>query len=103
MYRKAAERKVTAAVGKQRFEQLVRKARRVNAERDRIDRKNGRAAPPDCPPGVHIRTVMAALESGMKTGDWPCVAEGYAMLEQYLDRLPIRDLGLAEDGKGPIC
>lgn len=60
---------------------MVRKARRVNSSRDRIDRRSGHAAPSDCPLDLQLRTVISALVSGLEGDDWDCVAEGIAMLQ----------------------
>lgn len=63
------------------FESLTNQARRTNAERDSVDRSAGFAAPVECDLLTQLRTVLCALQSGMETQDWNCVAEGYVMLE----------------------
>ncbi len=65
----------------QKYKVLMAKARKVNKERDAIDRASGFAAPPDTPVGALIATAMTAIESGIRQGDWDCVAEGLAMLQ----------------------
>jgi hypothetical protein len=70
------------------FDRLMAKARRVNVQRDEIDRKAGFASPSQCPLDVEVRTVLCALEAGMNRDDWSCVAEAYDMLEKLVERLP---------------
>jgi hypothetical protein len=71
-----------------RFRALLARARRTNANRDRIDRSCGAAAPGDCPADILVNTVLDALECGISLKDWDCVAEAYDMLERYRDTLP---------------
>jgi hypothetical protein len=68
------------------LEKLLAKARKTNARRDASDRKRGFAAPEDCPPFVFFKTAMSAIETGISASDWDCVAEGYVMLEAFLNR-----------------
>ena len=69
------------------YEALLKKAKRTNQQRDRHDRKVGFAAPGDASLRVYFRTVLSALEAGMRMEDWPCVAEGYVMLQDFYARL----------------
>ena len=62
--------------------QIIEIAKNTNLRRDRIDRENGLAAPPDCSTEVAIRTAMDALKCGMRLDDWNCIAEGYAILAE---------------------
>jgi hypothetical protein len=65
-----------------RYRRLLAKARQTNARRDADDREGGKAgAPGDCPLDLHLRTAISALAAGMDAGDWDCVAEGLAMLQ----------------------
>lgn len=64
-----------------RFDELVALARKTNAYRDETERKAGFTSPAQCLLSHQLRTVMSALEAGMNTEDWNCVAEGYVMLE----------------------
>jgi hypothetical protein len=65
---------------------LIRKAESTNAERDRMDRANGFAPPSAGPLDVELRTICAALEAGLRTEDWDCVAEGLVMLRDTAGR-----------------
>ena len=70
------------------YEKLMRKARRINAKRDKEEREVGFAAPGDGDDNsLFLRTAMSAIECGIKTDDWDCVAEGQAMLETLELRL----------------
>jgi hypothetical protein len=40
---------------------------------------------------MELRTICLALEAGMRTGDWSCIAEGLVMLQDAERR--IRDGG----------
>lgn len=59
---------------------LVKKAKETNKERDQADRQTWGSAPPDQPLDLQARTVMMALDAGMRMKDWNCVAEAYAMM-----------------------
>ena len=63
------------------FDVLIRKARATNRRRDASERRSGFASPSDGPLDLTLRTVMSALEAGIRTDDWDCIAEGFAMLE----------------------
>lgn len=63
------------------FDSLLAQARKTNAVRDRIDREKGNGAPADYDVATQLRTVLSALQAGINTQDWNCVAEGYVMLE----------------------
>ena len=68
------------------YEKIMRRARRVNAKRDRDERKAGFAAPSDGPLSQQIRTAMSAIEAGIRVKDWNCIAEGQAMLELLAEK-----------------
>ena len=70
------------------FEKLVEKAKKTNAKRDADDRKFGFAPPKECPIDVHISTALEAVKAGIITQDWGTVAEGWAILEEVLERIP---------------
>ena len=61
--------------------QIVAKAVKTNAHRDRMDAESGFLPPKDCPTDVFLRTAMVAIHTGLEQHDWDCVAEGYAMLQ----------------------
>jgi hypothetical protein len=64
------------------YEALMDEARLTNAFRDETDRRNGFATPTS---GRDlVTTVMLALKAGIVTGDWTCVAEAQAMLEELV-------------------
>lgn len=64
------------------YHKLMNKARKTNRERDTIDHETGCAAPQEGTKGMLLRTAMCALQAGIASGDWNCVAEGQVMLEQ---------------------
>ena len=66
------------------FESILRKARKTNERRNQLERNVGFASPRDLPLGDQLRTVYFAIECGIKTEDWDCVAEGLAMLIETL-------------------
>lgn len=65
---------------------LIEEARRTNIERDAEDREHGFAAP-GAGPYLLLQTALTAIEAGILTGDWPCVAEGYVMLQDFTRKL----------------
>lgn len=67
--------------------EILATARATNRHRDKLDRKNGFAAPSDCPVDVALETAMGAIYAGLSSSDWNCVAEGYAILEDVLAML----------------
>jgi hypothetical protein len=83
--------------GNPTLERLLAKARKVNAERDIIDRKNGFATPHDSGLAEWLRTIMTAIASGLSTlskdetgGSIMCIIEGLAMLQDA--ELVVRNL-----------
>jgi hypothetical protein len=66
------------------FGMLMLKARQINAERSKMERKSGLAAPEDCDLCTLLRTVEQALEAGIKMRDVDCLAEGVDMLRQAI-------------------
>ncbi len=67
---------------KMNYENMMKKARDTNRKRDNVEREVGYAAVPDCPPDLQIRTAMSAIQAGIASNDWNCIAEAQAMLEQ---------------------
>ena len=67
--------------------EILARARATNRHRDKLDRKNGFAAPSDCPVDVALGTAMGAIYAGLSSSDWNCIAEGYAMLEDVATML----------------
>jgi hypothetical protein len=61
----------------ERTQKLIDKARRTNAERDRID-----GGLMGLPVDVHLRTIISALVCGISMKDWDCIAEGTAMVQE---------------------
>lgn len=64
------------------FNELIKNAKARTKEMDATDRESGFAADSDTPGWMRLRTVMFALEAGLKTEDWDCVAEAYVTLEE---------------------
>lgn len=69
------------------YDKLMAAARKTNQERDGTDRAVGVAAPGDGPLSLYLTTAMQAIECGIMTDDWACVAEGQAMLEEIEKQL----------------
>lgn len=80
------------------YAELVGRARRVNEERDVMDRNAGMAAPGDCPVSAQLRTAIQAIVSGIETSGvprelaWDCIAEGLVILQDA--ELRVREMGL---------
>jgi hypothetical protein len=74
-----------------RVNKLLALANKTNTRRDKLDRKLGMAAPPDCPLKLHLRTVEQALMAGITIEDWEVIAEGIDMLIQAIGRVPDDD------------
>lgn len=64
-----------------KYNQLMQRAREVNARRDESERKMGLGTPDQGPLSLQLRTVMSAIQAGIISEDWNAVAEGQAMLE----------------------
>jgi hypothetical protein len=69
------------------YEQLMRTARKTNAERDEIDHQADFTRPEAGPPILLLPTATSAIESGIRTNDWNSVAEAQAMLEALVKRV----------------
>ena len=64
------------------YARLMEKARKTNAERDRVDRAGGFGTPGSHGPDELLRTAMTAISAGIRACDDAPLAEGLAMLEQ---------------------
>lgn len=64
------------------YNELMQKARKTNAKRDQSEREAGFLANSNCSPAMQLRTAMMAIQAGITTNDWNCIAESQAMLEQ---------------------
>jgi len=69
------------------FRRLIAKAEIFNQRADELDHKSGFAAPNDpiddpriTSQEMLIRTVLMAIECGIKMNHWDCVAEAFVML-----------------------
>ena len=69
------------------YEELILKAKAANLKRDTVDRQSGYAAPGDRGLAPHLEVASAAIEAGIRMGDWDCIAEGLVMLH---DAIPSR-------------
>jgi len=65
-----------------KYKEMMRIARKVNAQRDQVDRMKGVVAPPDEADAAFLRTAISAIVSGIETTHWGCVCEGLDMLQQ---------------------
>lgn len=71
-------------IGDAQFKAIMAKARTTNASRSASERRAGFSSLESGPPREFARTAMLAIEAGIKSQDWDCVAEGLAMLEDYI-------------------
>lgn len=81
------ERSIAAADGMAMtndYEKLMVAARHANAEMDAVDLAAGWATPAAGGPRMLLATAMSAIEAGIRTADWACVAEGQVMLQELL-------------------
>lgn len=62
------------------YKELLSKAKATNAKRDQDDREVGFQAASDGTPDMQLRTAIGAIEAGIVTDDWDCIAEAQAML-----------------------
>lgn len=65
-----------------KYKALMATARKVNGERDQIDRKHGELAPKDGENAEYLRNAISAIVAGIETADWNCVCEGLDMVQQ---------------------
>ena len=64
-----------------KFDLLVDTAARKIARMHRMDCESGFQPDEESPVPMRLRTVMFALEAGLKTEDWNAIAEAYLMLK----------------------
>lgn len=64
-----------------KYNELMERARKTNAKRDKDERKAGFAANSVFAPDLQLRTAMSAIQAGIAVEDWNCIAEAQAMLE----------------------
>jgi hypothetical protein len=69
------------------FDRLIAKARKTNIRRDMIERDHGFASPAESPPTAFLRTVVGALEAGLRLGDNDCIAEALVMCQDMANAL----------------
>jgi hypothetical protein len=69
------------------LEQVLAKARAVNAGRDADERAMGLKAASDADAFELLGVALAAIEAGVSRDDWNAVAEGLAMLHQVREKV----------------
>lgn len=69
------------------YDRLMEEARKRCQQFDEIDRQNGNEPPRRGPLLQHLETVEAALEAGLKRGDWTCAADALVLLREAVQRL----------------
>jgi len=69
------------------YEKLMKKARKKNAQFDQVDAGHGHASPQESGLLIWLDTAEAAIQCGIKIGDWATVAEGLAMLQDAIANL----------------
>ncbi len=72
----------------QQFNAVIATARATNRRRDEIEHAAGLAAPGEGDQAMALRTVVCALEAGLRTQDWDCIAEALVMLADTSDYHP---------------
>jgi hypothetical protein len=63
-----------------KYKEMMEKARKVNAERDKVDRSAGASAPTD--DAGSLRDAISAIAAGIDTADWAAVCEGLDLLQR---------------------
>lgn len=63
------------------YKQLMRTARETNARRDSSELRNGFTPESKQPPHIRLRTAISAIEAGITSDNWSCIAEAQAILE----------------------
>jgi hypothetical protein len=69
-------------------QELLTRAERTNRARDALEREHGFGAVSDQPADLIIRIVIIALEAGIQSDDWDCVAEAAEMLAKLANYYP---------------
>ena len=64
-----------------KFDELIDQAARTLAQMNKDDRESGFMPDEEESVPSRLRTVAFALEAGLKTEDWNCIAEAYLMLK----------------------
>lgn len=64
-----------------RYNRLMKRARKLNVQRDKLEKAAGFSIPEDGLLSAGLRDAMSAIEAGIVMSDWNCVAEGQAILE----------------------
>lgn len=70
------------------FAAIVSRARKRVAKMDTVERGAGFATPADIGPLAELRTVLFALEAGIRGQEWKCVSEAYIMLGDVINKIP---------------
>jgi hypothetical protein len=70
--------------------ELLDRAEKTNRRRDATEREAGFGAASDGEANEIVRTAICALECGLATEDWNCVAEAADMLEKMSGYHPWR-------------
>lgn len=69
------------------FTQFVEQAAQQNRDMSDAEHQSGFAPPEDCTIPHHLRTVVSALEAGIRVHDWTCVGQAYVLLKDAVRRL----------------
>lgn len=70
------------------FAAIVAKARKRIRKMDSVEHEAGFATPADCGSLAELRTIMFALEAGIRGQEWKCVSEAYVMLTDVINSIP---------------
>lgn len=69
---------------------LITRARHTNDQRTASEHEHGWASPDDLGTYGVLDTALIALEAGMVTEDWSCIAEAYVFVESVVRQLERR-------------
>lgn len=62
------------------LQEILAKAKAFNARLDQIDRHNGNPTLQEVGPTQELGVAIAAIEAGIATDQWDCIAQGLVML-----------------------
>lgn len=66
---------------------FLTQARQRIENMQKSEQQAGFTSPEQLPIRDHLRTVVFALECGIKTEDWSCVGEGLCMMQDIIRRV----------------
>jgi len=76
-----------APMSDQEFAKMMQKARKRDANFERVEAETRLSPPKNCDLATHLRTAEAALECAVRVRDWQTVCEGIVLLQQATARV----------------